>query len=272
MNALTLPSLMVLPCALPCAVFNVNGSAAHTEEEIPSTATIKPLTRFVWIRIAQASAQYLNRTFGLVHRPRPEGRMRFGNPWDRLRDRCIRVSDKPTRREFLVTTSSAALAATVPLASGQTDSPASNNPDAQTLGAIPYSPEELFAAGSQRTFSGESAAQIAMPFGGIGAGCISMNGYGGLQDFSIRNHPSTSALPEGFESSRAAFAVLHVKGASAVTKLVEGPFPAFKIYDQGLQGAGNHKGGFEGFPRFEKCIFKGEYPFGEAHLSDSSVP
>jgi uncharacterized protein (DUF608 family) len=111
-----------------------------------------------------------------------------------------------------------------------------------------------------------------MPLGGIGAGCICLNGYGGLQDFSVWNHPSTTALPEGYASSKAAFAILHVRGASPATKLVEGPFPALKVYDQGLQGEGYRRGGFEGFPRFEKCVFKGEYPFGEAKLSDSSVP
>ena len=43
-----------------------------------------------------------------------------------------------------------------------------------------------------------------------------MNGYGGLQDFSIRNRPSTTALPEGFtaDSPEAAFAILHIKGAT----------------------------------------------------------
>ena len=119
---------------------------------------------------------------------------------------------------------------------------------------------------------GDRAAQIAMPLGGIGAGCICLNGYGGLQDFSIGNHPSTTALPEGFAPTKAAFAILHIKGASPATKLVEGPFPIFKIYDQGLQGEGYRRGGFEGFPRFGKCVFKGEYPFGEAKLSDSLLP
>ena len=39
-----------------------------------------------------------------------------------------------------------------------------------------------------------------------------------------------------------------------------------------MQGEGYRRGGFEGFPRFQKCVFKGEYPFGEAQISDSSVP
>ncbi|HWE86224.1 MAG TPA: GH116 family glycosyl hydrolase [Terracidiphilus sp.] len=126
----------------------------------------------------------------------------------------------------------------------------------------------------QRTFSGEYAAQVAMPLGGIGAGSICLNGYGGLQDFAIRTRPETTALPEGFtsDSPEAAFAVLHIKGASSITKMVEGPFPAFKIFDQGLQGQGLRRGGFEGFPRFAKCMFRGEYPFGEAKFTDSSVP
>ena len=185
-------------------------------------------------------------------------------------------NDKFTRREFLVTTSSAALAATAPLAGTQTNSPASDPPSTppEVPGSkeTPYSLEELLQNGPQRTFSGDRATQVAMPLGGIGAGCICLNGYGGVQDFSIWNRPSTTALPEGNTSSKAAFAILHIKGASPVTKLVEGPFAVFKIYDQGLHGQGYVRGGFEGFPRFEKCTFKGEYPFGEVQISDSKVP
>jgi len=179
--------------------------------------------------------------------------------------------DKSTRREFLVATSSAALGAAAPFAGSQPCSPVSNAP-APLSEELPYSSEELFQSGPQRTFSGERATQIAMPLGGIGAGCICLNGYGGLQDFSVWNRPSTTALPEGYASSKAAFAILHIRGTSPVTKLVEGPFPVLKVYDQGLQGEGYRRGGFEGFPRFEKCVFKGEYPFGEAKLSDSAVP
>jgi uncharacterized protein (DUF608 family) len=180
--------------------------------------------------------------------------------------------DKPTRREFLVTTSTAALAAAVPATPGQQDSSALNAGAAPVAAKPPYSTEELLQSGPQRTFSGDKAAQVAMPVGGIGSGCICLNGYGGLQDFSIRNRPSTTALPEGYSPSHAAFAILHIKGASPVTKLVEGPFPALKIYDQGLQGEGYRRGGFEGFPRFGKCVFKGEYPFGEAVISDAAIP
>jgi uncharacterized protein (DUF608 family) len=173
-------------------------------------------------------------------------------------------SKRPTRRDFLKATSSAAIAAAaVPASAG-------NKEEEST----PFSSADLFQSGPQRTFTGEKTTQIAVPIGGIGAGSVCMNGYGGLQDFSIRTRPENTALPSEFSanSPEAAFAILRIKGDPGVTKLVEGPFPPFKIFDQGLQGQGLRRGGFEGFPRFQKCTFKGEYPFGEASLTDASVP
>ena len=181
------------------------------------------------------------------------------------------LSEKSTRREFLVNTSSAALGAAVPIGATPPVS-ATQTPHAQSTAEAPYALDDLLRDGPQRTFTRDTATQVAIPIGGIGAGCVCLNGYGGLQDFSIWNHPATTALPEGFAPSKAAFAILHIKKPVAITKLVEGPFPVLKIFDQGLQGEGYRRGGFEGFPRFEKCEVKGEYPFGEAKISDSSVP
>ena len=179
---------------------------------------------------------------------------------------------KPSRREFLVATSTAALAATVPatasdagLSTGVTPAPAES---------LPAVPNELVQPGQQRTFSGDRATQVAMPIGGLGAGCICINGSGGLQDFSIRTRPETTALPAGFTSNspEGAFAILHLKGSAPVTRLIEGPFPPFKIFDQGLQGQGLRRGGSEGFPRFEKCNFRGEFPFAEIRFADQAIP
>ena len=179
------------------------------------------------------------------------------NEQPKSEDRELRSQEaRSTRRQFLVATSSIALGAAVPVSGAHTNSP----------------PNDETPTRPSRSFSGDRTIQIAMPVGGIGAGCVCLNGYGGLQDFSIWNHPTTTALPEGFASSKAAFAILHVKGTPAITKLVEGPFPALKIYDQGLQGQGYRRGGFEGFPRFAKTEFRGEYPFGEVRLTDSTIP
>ena len=123
-----------------------------------------------------------------------------------------------------------------------------------------------------RVYRDEHLAQIAMPMGGIGAGCLCLNGYGGVQDFAIRNRPAVTAMPDGHAEGDAAFALLHVKGEKPVTKLLEGPLPQGKIYDQGLQSQGYRHGGYEGLPRFESCRFESGYPFGTVFLEDPEVP
>jgi uncharacterized protein (DUF608 family) len=126
-------------------------------------------------------------------------------------------------------------------------------------------------APSQRVFTGQHLTQIGMPLGGIGAGCVCLNGYGGLQDFSIRHKPHRTALPDKHVPGDAAFALLRIN-ETGLTRLVEGPFPAAKIYDQGLKAQGYRGGGHEGFPRFRECAFKGEYPLGFVSLSDPDIP
>ncbi len=138
--------------------------------------------------------------------------------------------------------------------------------------AKPYSDSVLEGDKSQRSFSGPNAIQVAMPLGGLGTGCICLNGYGGLQDFSIRNRPKTTAVHDAHLPQDAAFALLHIKGREPVTRLVEGPFPDEKVYSFGLKGQGHRGGGHEGLPRFQHATFKGEYPFGTVSLSDPEVP
>src|SRR5208337_2626455 len=181
---------------------------------------------------------------------------------------------KSTRREFLVAGSSAALAAATSAVSAQTDSLVPGAAADAASESTHSASKDLLESAEQRTYSGDKATQVAMPLGGIGTGAICLNGYGGLQDYSIRERPETTALPvrDSSDSPEAAFAVLRIKGDSSVARLVEGPFPPFKIFDQGLQGGGMYRAGYEGLPRFQKCTFKGEYPFGEAQLSDPSVP
>jgi uncharacterized protein (DUF608 family) len=136
------------------------------------------------------------------------------------------------------------------------------------------------SCGTSRTaqrFHGDFLTQIALPLGGLGAGSVSFNGHGGLQDWAIRHRPHLSALPDGHGFDDAFFALLRTTTAGASTssstcRLVEGPLPWAKVYAQGLQGQGFRHGGFEGLPRFGECEWEGEFPFGRAILSDASVP
>lgn len=140
-----------------------------------------------------------------------------------------------------------------------------------TTKAIPFPASELYRKSPQRTFRGQNLLQIAMPLGGIGAGCIALNGQGGLRDFSIRNAPGTSAMADGHNPADSAFATLYLP-ALGIARLVEGPMPIERIYDQGLKGQGFREGGQEGLPRLRQCSFKGEYPFGTVSLSDADIP
>jgi len=121
------------------------------------------------------------------------------------------------------------------------------------------------------SYRGKNLLQVAMPMGGIGAGCVCLNGHGGLQDFSLRHKPDFTALPDGHSCIDTAFALLHLP-ETKVTRLVEGPLEPEKVYDQGLQGQGYRKGGHEGFPRFRDGFFEGEFPFGHVRLRDPKVP
>jgi uncharacterized protein (DUF608 family) len=121
-------------------------------------------------------------------------------------------------------------------------------------------------------YKGDFLAQIAMPMGGIGTGCICLNGFGGLQDFAIRNNPATTALPDTWAGADAAFGMIRIKSDRPVTKLLEGPYPLGRVYDQGLKAQGLRDGGHDGFPRFGSARFYSGYPMGQVVLSDPNVP
>jgi len=138
--------------------------------------------------------------------------------------------------------------------------------------AVPYPDSVLEGESGQRTYEAPHTLQIAFPLGGIGAGCICLDGGGGMRDFSIRNKPATTAVPDRHAPGDAAFAVLHIKGKKPVTKLVEGPMPPERVYDQGLKAQGHGSRGCDGLPRFETCAFHGEFPFATVSLAHPDVP
>ncbi|MBE3040568.1 MAG: hypothetical protein IMZ62_17360, partial [Chloroflexi bacterium] len=140
-----------------------------------------------------------------------------------------------------------------------------------TTKASPYPKKELHSNNAQAVYRGKNLLQIALPMGGIGAGCICLNGQGGLQDFSIRNAPAITAAPDGHYPQDSAFATLYIP-SKGIARMLEGPMPVERIYDQGLKGQGYRCGGFEGLPRFRHCTFKGEYPFGYVNLDDPDIP
>src|ERR1035441_11135751 len=111
-------------------------------------------------------------------------------------------SGKSTRRDFLVASSTAALAAATSAVSAQATSLDTDADKVAANETTSFASKDLYKRSEQRTYSGDAATQVSMPLGGIGGGSICLNGYGGLQDFSIHQRPETTSLPEGRSEER----------------------------------------------------------------------
>jgi len=106
----------------------------------------------------------------------------------------------------------------------------------------------LTARGRSRIYAGDRLGAISMPVGGIGAGCIQMDGRGCTAVWQIAGNYKPVAVPDSFLAIRAR------TGAGA---------PAVRA----VQGA--DAGPFKGMAAVR---FRGEYPFGWWTFSDPALP
>ena len=68
-------------------------------------------------------------------------------------------------------------------------------------------------------FRGDHLREIAFPLGGIGTGCVSLDGRGGLRDWEIFNRPNKGfLLPKTFP-----LLWTRVEGEAPVARVVHGP-------------------------------------------------
>jgi uncharacterized protein (DUF608 family) len=128
---------------------------------------------------------------------------------------------------------------------------------------IPYSHDELYRVGPQRTFAGASLSEIAFPLGGIGAGTVSLGGRGNLRDWEIRNIPNKNS--EMYFTLFALWA--KTEGAEPVARVLEGQVPP-----PYRRGYGESQPQWQGVGRFRDASFRGEYPVATVELSDPAVP
>jgi len=129
---------------------------------------------------------------------------------------------------------------------------------------IPFTDDELFAVGPQKTYEGQYLNEIAFPLGGIGTGCLSISGSGQLVDWEIFNRPNKGYRPEH------TFFTLFAQA--------EGDEPTFRVLEGRLQppyqGAGSGPPGSSGsgFLRMAECAFTGYFPFCQIDFADETVP
>jgi len=135
-----------------------------------------------------------------------------------------------------------------------------------------WSRDELRRPGSPPRYTGEQTKEIAFPLGGIGTGCVSLTGMGGLRDWEIFNRPNKgSVMPY-------TFAALWVRqgGHEPITRVVQGP--AQPPYSG--QGVSSYQGfGFgvermngSGLPPMRSVAFGGAFPIAEVVFSDPGLP
>jgi len=129
---------------------------------------------------------------------------------------------------------------------------------------IPYTKKELYRQGPQPTYAGRDLDEIAFPLGGVGAGCVSLGGWGQLRDWEVMNRPAKGhTIPNTF------FTLRVQEGRKApVCRVLQGPIG-------GPLGRGGHSAprrSGEPYPRFRQVEFTGHFPSAEVKLSDPAVP
>jgi non-lysosomal glucosylceramidase len=168
------------------------------------------------------------------------------------------------RRQFLATTSAAAVGVA---ALNGTELSAETTPQSFQSGAgstIPYSRQVLFAENApQRSYTGTQAGEVAFPLGGIGTGTVSLGGRGNLRDWEIFNRPAKRRfLPFSFVTLWA-----RSEGGHGTLRVLEGPLqPPFT----GWNGYDRESG--QGLPHFQKASFTGTYPIAKVDFEDNALP
>lgn len=120
------------------------------------------------------------------------------------------------------------------------------------------------------TYRNEKNKEIAFPLGGIGSGCVSLAGNGGLVDWEVQNRPNKGSL-----NGHTHFAIKAERdGRCMDARILNGD-----LY-QGFIGQYQHELGHKGFgygvdskrmagfPHFSECEFTGEYPLATLQFGD----
>lgn len=125
------------------------------------------------------------------------------------------------------------------------------------------------ASASSFTYTGERLTEVAFPLGGIGAGCVSLEGRGALRDWEIFGRPNKNSILEW------TFAALWCREASGRVdaRVLQGRrLKQFVGDSSGGYGHGTifHQG--DGLPCFSEAAFTGTFPVARICLSDSGCP
>lgn len=135
-----------------------------------------------------------------------------------------------------------------------------------------------------KIYRGDMRREISFPVGGIGAGCIGLDGYGRLRDWEIYNRPNKLSL-NGYSH----FAVRAERDGQLLdARIMNADLPPTYMGESmsAPSNFGNQDGhslrsnyGFgpgrallTGMPHFKDCAFEGAFPFAKVTFEDDSFP
>ncbi|MEZ0324504.1 MAG: GH116 family glycosyl-hydrolase [Fimbriimonas sp.] len=121
------------------------------------------------------------------------------------------------------------------------------------------------------TFRGDQLREIAFPLGGIGTGCVSLDGRGGLRDWEIYNRPNKNSLLE------TTFPTLWCRqdGQAPRALVVQGPRVKNWIGEGNTfwnYGHGQFFKQGDGLPCFDEVEFEGTFPFARVQFRKDDLP
>jgi len=137
---------------------------------------------------------------------------------------------------------------------------------AEPIKSLPYKAKELLSPLVRDTYEGIYLDQVRFPLGGIGSGCISLNGRGALVDWSLFGNPNCGYRPEF------SFLGLWAKAGDneATFRVLEGD-PAVP-YGWGNENWSTGPLAISGLPHMSSAVFVGRFPFAMVMLKDRGMP
>jgi len=125
----------------------------------------------------------------------------------------------------------------------------------------------------KKLYTGEKRREICFPIGGIGSGCIGLDGTGRLRDWEIFNRPSKGSI-NGFShfgvKAEADGKTIDARIMNA--DLMESYMGRIIPHSYEGYGKGPTRNLLSGVPHFRDSEFLGEFPMGEVRFVDETFP
>lgn len=116
-----------------------------------------------------------------------------------------------------------------------------------------------------RVYSQQHLGLIAYPLGGVGAGCLCLQGTGSVGNLSLNHRPD-------YRNDPMIFSALTLLGTRKASRILEAPTPSVKVFAYHADSGLGLTGKSYGLPRFGGGSFCARFPFARIDLKDDDFP